>query len=334
MTRTTADGLAAWLSIDWDEDVAVDHIVESSAGARRRNVRFDARTGTSTRALVATIVPSAEMQLIDVATEAAMRTVAARHGVAVPSIRSVCDDDRYVDGPFFVSDFVEGETIPRRVLRLAADVGHGSLVVEQLGDALARLHGIEIGEAPELLPRPPAHDPIAFALDLVRLAMSELLQPEPTFAYGLRWLEGHRPPEPARLAIIHTDVRNGNIMIGPDGLRAILDWEGSRIGDAMEDVAWPCTRMWRFGADDRVVAGLAGIDALRSGYEAAGGVWDVARFEWWRALGTLRWGLGLAGQAAAHLDGRFRSIVMAGSGRRVPEMAYDLLMLVRPEPKS
>jgi hypothetical protein len=47
-------------------------------------------------------------------------------------------------------------------------------------------------------------------------------------------------------------------------------------------------------------------------------------------LGTLRWGVGLAGQAAAHLDGRARSIVMAGSGRRLAEMAYDLLLLVRP----
>ena len=47
-------------------------------------------------------------------------------------------------------------------------------------------------------------------------------------------------------------------------------------------------------------------------------------------LGTLRWGLGLAGQAAAHLDGRFSTVVMAASGRRVPELEWDLLMLLRP----
>jgi len=44
----------------------------------------------------------------------------------------------------------------------------------------------------------------------------------------------------------------------------------------------------------------------------------------------LRWGLGLAGQADAHLDGRFPSVVMAASGRRVPELEWDLLMLLRP----
>lgn len=62
----------------------------------------------------------------------------------------------------------------------------------------------------------------------------------PTFAHGMRWLERHRPSEPARTTIVHSDIRTGNIIVGEDGLRAILDWETTRIGDPMEDVAWPC----------------------------------------------------------------------------------------------
>ena len=57
---------------------------------------------------------------------------------------------------------------------------------------------------------------------------------------------------------------------------------------------------------------------------------DADRIRWWRVLTNLRWGCGLANQTAQHLDGRFRSIVMAGSGRRVSELAWDTLMLVRP----
>jgi hypothetical protein len=98
----------------------------------------------------------------------------------------------------------------------------------------------------------------------------------------------------------------------------------------MEDVAWPCMRMWRFREDDKVVGGLGSLDALRDAYVAAGGAWDEERFTWWRVLSTIRWGLGLAGQARQHLDGSFPSIVMAGSGRRVPELEYDSLLLVRP----
>jgi hypothetical protein len=88
--------------------------------------------------------------------------------------------------------------------------------------------------------------------------------------------------------------------------------------------------MWRFKEDEREIGGFAGIDPYVAGYEAAGGTFDAERYRWWKTLGTLRWGMGLAGQTAAHLDGRFSNIVMAASGRRVPELEWDLLMLIRP----
>jgi aminoglycoside phosphotransferase (APT) family kinase protein len=153
----------------------------------------------------------------------------------------------------------------------------------------------------------------------------------PAFGMGLRWLERHLPGPPPRHTIIHTDVRNGNIMVNKDGLAAVLDWEGSRrSGDPMQDLAWPALRMWRFREDEREIGGFAGRDVFAAGYERAGGTFDEERFEWWKVEGTLRWGLGLAGQAAAHLDGRFSTVVMAASGRRVPELEWDLLMLLRP----
>ena len=42
-----------------------------------------------------------------------------------------------------VSEFVDGETVPRRVLRLVAEHGIGELVARQLGETLARLHAID-----------------------------------------------------------------------------------------------------------------------------------------------------------------------------------------------
>ena len=72
--------------------------------------------------------------------------------------------------------------------------------MRQLGTALARLHSIDAAKAPEKLIRPPDGDPVGSTLVRMREMVNELLQPEPAFSYGLRWLEDHRPDEPAAAA--------------------------------------------------------------------------------------------------------------------------------------
>jgi aminoglycoside phosphotransferase (APT) family kinase protein len=323
-----ATALAAWLSSEEHRDVEVHGLALASTGARRLNALFEAVSGDDRRRLALTMIPTAAIQLLDVTGEAGVRSVAEAAGVPVPHVHHVCADESVLGGPFFVSTAVDGETVPRRVLRLVQRHGIGDRVVAQLGRAMAALHDVDVAEAPAILARPDA--PVAESLVALDAQLGLLLEPSPTFAYALRWLETHAPAEPDRLCILHSDIRTGNIIVGDDGLRAILDWETSRLGDRVEDLAWPCLRMWRFREDAETVGGMAGVGVLQAAYVEAGGTWDDERFRWWRLLGTVRWGLGLAGQARAHLDGSFPSIVMAGSGRRVPELEYDALLLLRP----
>ncbi len=326
-----AGGLAAFLSAEWGRPVTVTGVSASSAGARRANVAFDADDGDRQLGLVATILPTSAIELSPITAEAAVRTLAADHSVPVPRVLGVTVDPTYVGGPFFVSERVEGESVPRRVLRLVHDHQIGTQVTEQLGAAIGRLHTIDPRLAPPDLADPPDRPPAEAALEGATAAMSTLLEPRPAIGLGLRWLERHLPAAPPAETIVHTDIRNGNVIVGPDGLRAVLDWEGARRhGDPMEDLAWPALRMWRFREDDHEIGGFAGREPFVKGYESAGGVFDEDRFRWWKVFGTLKWALGLAAQAAAHLDGSFSSIVMAASGRRVPELEWDLLMLIRP----
>lgn len=326
-----ADGLARYLGLQWNTEVRIEGVVETSAGARRGNVLFDAVTADGRRLpLCVTYLPTLNIELMNILTEAELISLAERAGMPVPHVHFASEDPSWVGGPFFITDRVEGETVPRRVLRQVAADGTGEAVVLALGRAFAALHQIPVEQAPAALAHAEEANPAEAALARLAEQMDMLLQPAPVFSLGLRWLTRELPPPPPRLTIVHDDIRNGNIIVDHSGLAAVLDWEVAKIGDPMEDLAWPCLRCWRFGEDDKEVGGFAGREGLIRGYGEGGGEFDARRFHWWKVLGTMRWGLGLSGQARAHLDGTFSNIVMAASGRRVAEQEYDLLCLLRP----
>ncbi len=331
-------GLAEFLSRLWDEPVSIENLQPASGGARRQNLFFDAQrpnglsgTGSSeSLPLVATITPNQAIQVMDVEVEADTLRLAESAGTPVAHVVASSGDASFVGGPFFITTRLTGETIPRRVLRLVeANPGLGSKLARQCGDALARLHAADPSKARVELARPGSTSPAEHAIAMTEALMDALLQPSPAYSLGLSWLVRHLPDPPDRTAILHGDFRNGNIIVNEQGLCAALDWEVAKIGDPMEDLAWLCMRMWRFRNDTLEVGGFGTTADLRAGYESAGGGWRQESFHWWKVLCTLRWGLGLAGQAAAHLNGSVPSIVMAASGRRVAELEYDTLMLIR-----
>ncbi len=309
MPVDVADGLATYLSEAWGQDVHVGNLSQSTAGARRHNVLFEATAGDVTHHLVATIVPFGETIINGIDAEAGVRDVAEKHGVAVPHVHLVRTDGDLVGGPFMISEFVPGETVPRRVLRLVEEQGIGETVASQLGESLARLHSIDPSSVTvPLRVREFEGPPAVAALAGMRAVVDELPLRRPALELGLKWLERRLPDPPEHETIVHSDTRNGNLIIGEDGLRAVLDWEGTLAsGDPMQDLAWPSLRMWRFRNDTKEIGGFAGREPYIAGYEAAGGTFDAGRFHWWKVEGTLRWAVGLAGQTMGFLEGRVRA---------------------------
>src|SRR6187402_1928372 len=117
--------LAAWLTQQEGRDIRVHGLSFASAGARRVNALFDATSDEGTQRLALTMIPSAAIQLLDVGGEAAIRGLAEDAGVPVPHVHHVCADESVLGGPFFLSSAVDGESIPRRVLRLVHEHGVG-----------------------------------------------------------------------------------------------------------------------------------------------------------------------------------------------------------------
>jgi len=246
------------------------------------------------------------------APETALLRSAAAAGVPVPAI--VAEDDEHV-----VVARIAGETIPRKILRDEEFAAARPLLAGQCGEALARIHAIPVDAVPGL----EREDPIP----TWRAALENMGQPHPTFELALRWLDERRPPD-SSTTVVHGDFRNGNLIVGADGLRAVLDWELAHLGDPMEDLGWLCVKAWRFGLD-KPVGGFGERAELYEAYEkAGGGSVDREAVRWWEVMGTLKWGIMCIVQAFTHLSGTVRSVELATIGRRVCENEWDLLELI------
>lgn len=257
--------------------------------------------------------------------EAQVIRVAGAAGVPVPEVLADSADPSVWGAAGLVMRRVDGEALGKRILRADELADARAVLVPQCAAALASLHAAD----PGTLGTAPEPDP----LELLRTALDLLGEPVPTFEYALRWLDRHRP-EPTGRAIVHGDFRLGNLLVAPDGLRAVLDWELVHVGDPVEDLGWFCVRAWRFGAA-APVAGLGTREELLEAYAQAGGARvDPAVLRWWEVYGTLRWGVICLTQTAVHLRGDLRSVELAAIGRRVCETEWDLLLLVAPEVAS
>jgi len=257
--------------------------------------------------------------------EAQLLAAAAEAGVPVAGVVAASDDAEVVGSPFLVMRRVEGETIARKILRDPELEDARAALVGQCARALAAIHRLPVDAAPHLR----AGDPVG----QLRALIDSLGQPHPAFELGLRWLDDHRPAAVPD-GVVHGDFRMGNLVVGPDGLVAVLDWELAHLGDPLEDLGWLCVRAWRFGSE-LPVAGVGERDALYAAYASASGRSvdpDAAR--WWEVLGTLRWGVICILQASGHLSGASRSVELAAIGRRVCENEYDLLGLIGARPST
>ena len=340
MPRKTAppdevgEKLRAFLKRSHDaKSLRIDDLRLLTGGASRQTWSFDAAIehadGRSERlALIARADQRQTAGLMTRETEYRLLEAAHAAGVPVPRVHLMGDDS--LGAPFFLMERVDGETIARRILCDDEYAGARQEMTAQLGEILAAIHRVQPGDLAAVLAQPLAGKPPAESeLQRIEGAFRSIApEPHPAFELAIHWLKAHLPAtgEPA---LVHGDYRLGNLIVGPEGVRSVLDWELAHIGDPMEDLAWVCVRSWRFGNDDKPVAGVGQREALFSAYEAAGGrAVDAAAVDWWEIFGNLRWGVFCIMQARAYLDGLSKSVELATIGRRTAETEWELLNLL------
>jgi aminoglycoside phosphotransferase (APT) family kinase protein len=306
----------------WLGPVTIGEFTRLSGGASKQTWSFDAigSDGARSGLILRRDPPGRPSEPGAVDREAAAITIAHDTGLAVPQLFGTFEAGLPgLDTAGMIMRRVDGETIARRILRDDAYVQARRVLVGQLGDFAGRLHAAEV---PSHFPRP---DPLAG----LREQLDAFGRPSEVFELAMAELIATQPP-PRKPVLLHGDFRLGNLIAGPAGLRAVLDWELTHVGNPAEDLGWLCVKAWRFGAD-APVAGLGSREDLLAAYHAAGGEdISLAELRWWEILGTLRWGVICMTQAWAHLSGALRSVELAAIGRRVCEQEWDLLLLLDP----
>jgi aminoglycoside phosphotransferase (APT) family kinase protein len=304
-----------------------------TGGASRQTWSFDAvirdAAGERTLPLVMRSDPRRGPNFMPRETEYRLLEAAGAEGVPVPKVHLMGDDS--LDAPFFLMERVEGETIARRLLRDEEYAEARAVMTGQLAGILARIHAIPFDDyGLGVLPSPetgqsPAEAEVTRFEQTYRAITPE---PHPAFELAFRWLRAHLP-QAERRTLVHGDYRIGNVIFGPEGVHAVLDWELAHIGDPIEDIGWICVRSWRFGNDELPVGGIGTREEFFQAYEAAGG--GTVRPEdvrFWEVFGNLRWGIICITQARTYLEGLSHSVELASIGRRTAETEWELLNLM------
>jgi aminoglycoside phosphotransferase (APT) family kinase protein len=297
-----------------------------TGGANQETWAFDAVTPEGTARLILRRARGGDLQRstgIGLKAEAVVLRAAHANGVPTPEVLHVRRPEDGL-GQGFVMRRVAGETIPRKLLRDDAYAAVRLRLAALCGSALAAVHAVPTRG----LDRLESFTPIG-RVEWLHGHYRATRQVRPVFAYAFAWLRAHAPDPPKAAALVHGDFRNGNLMVGPDGINAVLDWENAHLGDPAEDLGWFCAPTWRFGHLDKPAGGFGSREDLLAGYAAAGcAPPSPERLRFWEAYGSLYWGVVCARSVGEFRSGADASVERAMIARRASEAELDLLRLI------
>ncbi|MFD8204450.1 phosphotransferase family protein [Streptomyces sp. NPDC059701] len=224
------------------------------------------------------------------------RVISALHPTDVPVPRPVllCEDEEVLGAPFYVMEFVDG--VPYRTAEQLTPLGpeRTRAAVLNLVDTLVGLHAVdpvEVGLADFGRPE-------GFLDRQLRRWAKQLDASRNRDLAGIDELHatlGRELPRSPAPTVVHGDYRLDNVLIGGegDGIRAILDWEMSTLGDPLTDLGLLVMYSSPLGLPDSPVSTTAQAPghpapaelieryAARSGRDVSAVAWYTA-FAWFK----------------------------------------------------
>lgn len=295
------DALVGMLRAALAADVKVEALRRLKGGFSREIWAFDAIASGQLHELVLCkdgsggAVQKGDESLSRIEEAALLRTLHSR-GIAVPAILCAGDERDGLGGDYLVMTRVAGESDVAPLLKNPIYLGKEMEFTAQIATVLAEIQRCPIPQ--ELAAKHSAIGGPLARRELDRWQRACATIPDamtPVIDAALRRLDSDVPTDLARVVVVHGDFRVGNFIYGPEGLRAVLDWEMAHVGDPLEDVAWAQLVTWT----GRVGALVDSAQWLAFYADAAGSHVDRDRLAFWDILSMVKMSC-LARRASLH----------------------------------
>ena len=314
---TLHEGLAAYLTRVTGKPTGIDSLARISGGASRETYRFDATNDEGRRGYILRRDPRGSLIDTDRRSEfLAIRSFAGKD-VAAPEALWLETDGAELERPFFIMNRVDGGAA-------ASPFGpdpygeHAQAIGEQFFSIMGKIAAEPVAGLPicEAAPGPALDACWRRELDYWGGVIdADEAHPQPIVRAAIRRLRHTPPPPPARLSVVHGDLRSGNFLHdGAGQILAVLDWEMAHLGDPLEDLAWAMDPLWSRPEDPRI-SGMATRDDAISIWRSASGLdLDPKALDWWALFASVKAQAIWISSAKAWAEGAMSEPILAFSG--------------------
>lgn len=304
MSNITAEALSSHLSGRLvDGQVEVSDLVEHVEGWSRDTVSFTAKWTADGGPVERRLVVRAESQeqvdadvriYGEIESEYEAMTAAQSTAVLVPETYLFADEDSPLGRRFFVVEHLPGDAPNtwskswRDRLYDAWD-GDDRTLPNQFVDAAAGVHEIDPAGVDGIEDVPP-EDVTAREIERWETQYRESAPfEEPVMEEAIEWLWDNQPDVP-ETTLVHGDFRIGNMLVEDDEITGVLDWEFSRAGDPLFDLAYASLdyyggKLVEDPERPELACALVDREWLYDQYESrTGRAVDPDRIRFWRVL--------------------------------------------------